>query len=170
VALAQLERVVEIVESRNRLGRKLNQLLEQIPGVSPQIVPPDYQQSYFLYLFKLDLEKLHCAAREFAEALASEGVPNEAHQITGGRPTYLYDLFQKRSAFPGSNYPFGTRVYSRGDCPVAEAAFERWITMNFYEHYTDRDIEEIAFGIGKVAHHFAARSASKKPPSVERTM
>ena len=170
VALAQLERVVDIAESRNRLGRKLTQLLEQIPGVSPQTVPPDFQHSYFLYLFKLDLEKLHCTTREFATALAAEGVPNEAHQITGGRPTYLYDIFKKRSAFPGSNYPFGSRVYSEGDCPVAEDAFERWITMNFYEHYTDRDVEEIAFGIAKVAYNFAARPNWKKPSSVERTV
>ena len=27
--------------------------------------------------------------------------------------------------------------------------------MNVFEHYTERDIEEIAFGIGKVARHFA---------------
>ncbi|MBI3850188.1 MAG: DegT/DnrJ/EryC1/StrS family aminotransferase [Verrucomicrobia bacterium] len=170
VALAQLERVVEIVDSRNRLGRKLTRLLEKIPGVSPQTVPPDCQHSYFLYLFKLDFDKLHCTAREFASALAAEGVPNEAHQITGGCPTYLYDVFQKRSAFPGSTYPLGERTYPKGICPVAEEAFDQWITMNFYEHYTDRDIEEIAFGIGKVAHYFAAPPTSQKKLTTERTL
>src|SRR6266446_5119389 len=49
VALAQLERVVEIVESRNQLGTKLNELLHEIPGVSPQHVPADCWHSYFLY-------------------------------------------------------------------------------------------------------------------------
>jgi len=86
-------------------------------------------------------------------------VPNRAHLITGGRPVYLYDIFQNRSAFPGSTFPFtrpdGTgRVYKKGDCPVAEDAFGRWITMNIYEHYSPLDIEEIAHGIAKVAHHF----------------
>jgi dTDP-4-amino-4,6-dideoxygalactose transaminase len=73
---------------------------------------------------------------------------------------YLYDVFRNRSAFPGTTYPFGERRYAEGDCPVAEAAFERWITMNIYEHYTTGDIEEIALGIGKVTHHFAARRRS----------
>jgi dTDP-4-amino-4,6-dideoxygalactose transaminase len=50
------------------------------------------------------------------------------------------------------------RVYRPGDCPVAEDAFDRWITMNIYEHYGDDDIDEIAHGIGKVAHHFASRA------------
>jgi hypothetical protein len=95
--------------------------------------------------------------------LAAEGIRNDAHQITGGRPVYLYDIFQNRSAFPGSAWPFASRdtgtdrVYRRGDCPVAEDAFDRWITMHVYEHYTEQDIEEIAFGIGKVAYHFATR-------------
>lgn len=33
--------------------------------------------------------------------------------------------------------------------------------MNIYEHYTEEDIEEIAFGIGKVAHSFAARKTAR---------
>ena len=157
VALAQLERAREIVDARNRLGTRLTRLLSEVPGVTPQAVPEGSKHSYFLYLFRLDLEALGCTAREFSTALAAEGVPNEAHQITGGRPVYLYDIFQNRSAFPGTHYPFH-RTYSRGDCPIAEEAFDRWITMNLYEHYRDVDIEEIAFGIGKVAYHFAERT------------
>jgi len=160
VALAQLERVQDITASRNRLGTRLNDLLRAMPGIIPQTVPTGCHHSYFLCLFKLDLARLQCTSREFAAALAAEGVPNEAHQITGGRPVYMFDLFQKRCAFPGSTYPFGTREYRAGDCPVAEDAFTRWITMNLYEHYTDRDIEEIAFGIIKVARHFAGRTAT----------
>jgi len=157
VALAQLDRVEEITSRRNQLGTKLNHLLREISGVSPQHVPAGCWHSYFLYFFKLDLEQLGCTAREFATALAAEGVPNEAHLITGGRPVYLYEIFQERSAFPGSTYPFGSRVYPAGDCPVAEQAFNEWITMNLFEHYTDGDIDEIGFGIAKVARYFAAR-------------
>jgi hypothetical protein len=43
---------------------------------------------------------------------------------------------------------------------VAEEAFDRWITMNIYEHYAPTDMQEIAHGIGKVAHHFQARARS----------
>lgn len=168
VALAQMERVDEITTRRNQLGTRLCELLRTTPGIVPQTVPANCQHSYFLYLFKLDLKLLGCTVREFATALAAEGIPNEAHQITGGRPVYMFDLFQKRSAFPGSMYPFGDREYRAGDCPVAEDAFSRWITMNIYEHWTDRDIEEIAFGIGKVAHHFAPRQKTPSNPSAGR--
>lgn len=162
VALAQLEKVEAIVESRNRLGMRLNRLLAEIPGVSPQAIPAGRRHAFFLYLFKLDLEALRCTAAEFSEALNAEGVPNKAHLITGGRPVYLYDIFQNRSALPGTTFPFtradgSGRVYKKGDCPVAEDAFASWITMNIYEHYSPLDIEEMAHGIGKVAHYFRSR-------------
>ena len=168
VALAQLERVQDIADRRNQLGTRLSELLRAIPGIVPQTVPPGCHHSYFLYLFKLDLARLGCTSREFATALAAEGVPNDAHVITGGRPVYLYDIFQKRSAFPGSTFPFGAREYHAGDCPIAEDAFARWITMNIYEHYTDGDIEEIAFGVGKVARYFAGRQPASTRPAAGR--
>ena len=42
---------------------------------------------------------------------------------------------------------------------MAEAAFDRWITMHLSEHYTEQDIDEMAAGIAKVARHFATRGA-----------
>ena len=160
VALAQLERVRPVVERRNELGSRLSALLRGIPGIVPQRIPDGCKHSYFLYLFRLDFRQIDCSAKEFAEALNAEGIPNAAHMITGGRPVYLYDIFQKRSAFPGTEYPFSPdRYYARGDCPVAEKAFEEWITINLYEHYRDGDIDEIALGIRKVANHFSTRLA-----------
>jgi perosamine synthetase len=162
VALAQLSRVEEFTSRRNHLGTLLANLLREAPGISTQRIAPGSKHSYFLGLFCLDFNELACTAREFSEALTAEGVPNKAHLITGGRPVYLYDIFCNRSAFPGTQYPFvsqdlGTnRSYQPGDCPVAEAAFERWITIDLHEHYTDTDMQEIAHGIGKVARHYAS--------------
>ena len=42
--------------------------------------------------------------------------------------------------------------------------------MNIYEHYTDTDIEEIAFGISKVAHHFTGRKRAPGVKTIERTI
>ena len=171
VALAQLERLPQIVASRNRLGKRLAGLLREVPTISTQAIPETSKHSYFLFLFQLDLEKLGCTVYEFSEALAAEGVPNGAHLITGERPVYLYDIFRNRSAFPGSQVPFvslesvSRRVYAIGDCPRAEEAFNRWITMNLYEHYTDEDIEEIALAVGKVAHHYATAGVMSSPVS-----
>jgi dTDP-4-amino-4,6-dideoxygalactose transaminase len=147
--------VEQVVASRNRLGVQLDALLRTIPDVTPQQTPAGCRHGYFLYLFKLDLDRLRCTSQEFSEALAAEGVPNRARLITGGMPVYQYRIFQNRSAFPGSEWPLAGRAYRKGDCPVAEDAFDRWVTMNIYEHYTETDVREIAHGIGKVARHLS---------------
>ena len=163
VALAQLSRLAEFVHRRNKLGTLWKNYLSDMPAISTQTVAPGSKHSYFLALFCLDLERLSCKAQEFSDALNAEGVPNKAHLITGGRAVYLYDMFRNRSAFPGTQYPFVSKElgsehsYQPGDCPVAEAAFDHWITMDLHENYTEKDIEEIAHGIGKVAHHYASR-------------
>ena len=90
----------------------------------------------------------------------------KANLITGGRPVYLYDILQERSAFPGSHYPFqsrdtGTdRSYPPGLCPVAEEAFSRWIVLELLENYTEQNVEEIAHAVGKVAYHFRQRAGA----------
>jgi dTDP-4-amino-4,6-dideoxygalactose transaminase len=163
VALAQLDRVGEFTSRRHKLGTLCKNYLGGLPGIFTQVIAPGSKHAYFLLLFCLDLNLLSCSAKEFSEALNAEGVPNKSHLITGGRPVYLYDIFRNRSAFPGSQYPFvskdtgADRRYQPGDCPAAEAAFDRWITMDLHENYTEKDIEEIAHGIGKVAYHYASR-------------
>jgi perosamine synthetase len=160
VALAQLEKLDAIAARRSALGTRLNDILAECPGIATQRIAEGSRHSYFLYLFRLDLDRLGCSANDFSRALSAEGVPNAAHLITGGRPVHLYDLFVKRSAFPGTEYPFAPdRVYGPGDCPVAEAAFDTWITMNIFEEYGEADIDEIGLGIGKVAWHLARRAS-----------
>ena len=163
VALAQLERLGEFTERRRQLGTRLSAQLAEVEGITVQRIQPGSKHSYFLYLFQLDLERLGCAAEEFAEALRREGVSARAHLITGGRPVYLYDIFQQRSAFPSSHYPFESsdlntnHSYPRGMCPVAEDAFNRWMTLELLENYTEQNVDEMAFAVAKVAYHFAKR-------------
>jgi dTDP-4-amino-4,6-dideoxygalactose transaminase len=165
VALAQLERLAEFTQRRSMLGTRLSEQLVEIQAITLQRIAPGSKHSYFLYLFKLDVEVLGCPADEFAAALQREGVNAKAHLITGGRPVYLYDVFQKRSAYPFSQYPFRSqdtgvdRSYPRGLCPVAEDAFSRWITLELTENYTEQNVDEIAFAIAKGAHHLARRPA-----------
>ncbi|MFN0171755.1 MAG: DegT/DnrJ/EryC1/StrS family aminotransferase [Bryobacteraceae bacterium] len=165
VALAQLQQVRAIVERRNALGTRLDRQLGEIQGIHPQTTPPGCRHTYFLYLFRLDPDSLGATSREFSEALNAEGIPNADHMITGGRPVHLYDIFVNRSAFPGSSYPFSPdREYRKGDCPVAEAAFENWINMNLDEHYTEEDVDEIAAGVAKVARWFGRRKGTGTAP------
>lgn len=166
VGLAQLERLDEFLEPRIRMGNRLMQHLSKIEGISLQPVPEGATHSFFLTLFAIDSGLFSSTAANFAEALRKEGVNAKANLITGGRPVYMYDLFQARSAFPESHYPFvsldtgSDRDYPKGLCPVAEQAFERWIVLELLESYTAQNVDERAHAIGKVAHHFRLRAGT----------
>ena len=126
-----------------------------------QRIAPGSRHSYDLYLIKLDLGYFGRTAAEFAEALRREGVGAKEHVITGGRPVYLYDIFQKQSAFPGSRYPFqsldtgANRSYPPGLCPIAEQSFSEWLVLELLENYAEQNIDEMAVAVAKVARHFA---------------
>ncbi|MEO7145662.1 MAG: DegT/DnrJ/EryC1/StrS family aminotransferase [Bryobacteraceae bacterium] len=173
VALAQLERLDEFLDRRKQLADRLSRQLAEINGITLPHIRPGSTHSYFLFFFKIDLEHFSCTAAHFADALRHEGVNAKANVITGGRPVYLYDIFQRRSAFPGSEYPFhsldtgSNRSYPRGLCPVAEDAFSRWILLELLENYTEQNVNQMATAVAKVAHHLA-ESAAKRDHAKDR--
>ncbi len=116
VALAQLTQVEQIVAARNRLGVRLDTSPE-MPGITPQKTPEGCRHGHFLYLFKLDLDRLRCTSQEFSEALNAEGIPNKARLITGGMPVYQYRIFRNRSASPGPSFPWRAGSTARATAP-----------------------------------------------------
>lgn len=160
VAVAQLGKVERIVGARRALGSRLAVGLGQIPGIIPQKIPEGAEHSFFLFVVRLDPGRIKATVPEFCRALEAEGIPCEPNKITGGMPVYLYDVFQKRSAFPGSMLPFVSRdlrsevSYPKGLCPVAEEAFERTFNLNINEFYSNEDIDDMVKGVAKVAEYY----------------
>jgi perosamine synthetase len=160
VAVAQLGKVERIVGARSALGARLIAGLRSIPGIIAQRIPEGAEHSFFLYVVRLDPRLIKASVLEFCRALAAEGIPCEPNKITGGKPVYQYDVFQKRSAFPGSRLPFVSKdlrsniSYPKGLCPVAEEAFEHTFNLNITEFYSNEDIDDMVKGVAKVAGHF----------------
>jgi len=161
VAKGQLSRIAGIVKRRSELGMRLIEGLVEIPGVIPQKVPDGYGHSFFLLPVRLDPGVIGAPVEQFCAALEAEGIPSEPHKVTGGMATYLYDIFQSRSAFPGSAFPFLSRdlgsdvSYPRGMCPEAERAFEQTFNFNISEFYSTDDIDDMIRATEKVARHYS---------------
>lgn len=163
VALAQLKKLPWIVEQRRKLGDRLTEHLKNIHGIIPQLIPDGCKHTYFFFLFRVDTELLNVSSKEFASALDAEGIPAKANLITGGMPEYAYDIFKNRSAFPDSQHPFvnsefGTDIsYKDVHCPNAEKAFEQAIVLPINEFYTEKDIDEMAEAVEKVANYYTQK-------------
>lgn len=161
VGLAQLDRLQEICAVRNRYGDELTRRIKNLPGIDPPAVLEGGKSSYWFYMFRINEKEAGVSRDEFSRALGAEGIPNSPGYI----PTcvYEYDLFQNRSAFPGSGIPFDINHekdeidYGRGLCPVAEDILRTAIRVSISEFYTEQDMREMADAIIKVAGYYSKR-------------
>jgi dTDP-4-amino-4,6-dideoxygalactose transaminase len=160
VAIAQLDKVESIVNKRVRLTKQLGAGLSKIAGVVPHGVLEGCDHTGFLYTIRLREEQFNTDVDGFCAALATEGIPNQPHLVTGGRPIYNYDIFRNRSAFPETQFPFvssdfGSNVeYSAGDCPEAEKAFAETFNVRIDEFQDEGVIVDMLSAIAKVAEAY----------------
>lgn len=115
----QLKRLEEQTRRRNENGLYLNQLLENVEGITPlQRGESITMHCYHIYIFKYDSSHFGGLPKDsFAEMLAAEGVPSFKGYP---HPLYRQPLFQNKNfmcyAIPAS------ADYSQVNCPVAEQA------------------------------------------------
>jgi len=88
-------------------------------------------------------------------ALREEGIPAAPGYIP--RVVYRQEMFQRRRAYPGSDFPFSLSEisYEPGLCPVAEEILATAIRLPVSEFFTEKDIDDMIRGIRKVARYYA---------------
>ena len=94
-------------------------------------------------------------AKRFAAAVRAEGVP--CAQMYGGRPVYLNPAVLARRTASGKGGPWACaehptdRTYGEGLCPRTEALVARSVIVPIGVGYTDRDCDDVAAAVRKVA-------------------
>ena len=139
LGLSQLRNLPGWVARRQKIARYYDVALAEVPGLTPLDVRSDVSHAYHLYVVRLDLGEL-CAdrARIFA-SLRAEGIGVNVHYI----PVHLLAYYRDR---------FGTIP---GDCPVAEAVYERLLTLPLHSHMTDQDTEDVVEALEKVISYYS---------------
>jgi len=152
VGLVQLRKVEQVVQTRNRLGVRLTELVADLPGLNPAPVTEGGSHSYWAYPIQVTGRD----AEAFARALRAEGLPCGWGYT--GKPIYLcaHALSEKRT-FGTSEWPFASTSYGRaieyapGLCPVAERELLETIIIGLDESWQDADVEAAAEIIRRVA-------------------
>ncbi|MGI6562076.1 MAG: DegT/DnrJ/EryC1/StrS family aminotransferase [Clostridia bacterium] len=150
VALAQLKKTENVVNTMNRLGDLLTERIKDVPGIVAAPVTEGAKHSYWQYPIKF----IEYDAVQFVKALVAEGIPFWWGYTVD--PIYLCtDALTEKRTFGSSSYPFSLRdqpiEYKRGLCPVAEAELRSIGVMRIYENWTEEDIQDVAKAIHKVA-------------------
>ena len=158
VGAAQLNRLENIVATRNRLARLLTSEIADIPGLTPMIERDQDRCAYWFYYFRLDHKRFSCDRNQFTKALVAEGMGASAGYIK--TPVYTYPMFQKHAFFNGSwplkDMGLTAMDYRRVSCPEAVAILNTGIRFRISEDMSDGYIRQIGAAVRKVAKHYAA--------------
>lgn len=134
LGISQLRKLPAWVERRQEIARTYDVAFADIPAVQPLAVRADVSHAYHLYVVQLDLDRLCVDRAQIFAALRAEGIGVNVHYI----PVHMHPFYRKR---------FGT---GPGLCPVAEAAYERIITLPIFSHMGTQDVDDTVAAMRKV--------------------
>ena len=116
-----------------------NHAFSDLPQVEIPYISPDSESAWHLYIIRLNLDKLRVGRETIYKALRAENIGVNVHYI----PIHLLSYYQDLG-------------YEKGDCPVAEGAYERLITLPLYPAMNDQDVQDVIDAVNKVTAHFQA--------------
>ena len=139
LALSQLRKLAEWVARRRAIAQRYDDAFADLPGVRPLAVRPDVGHAYHLYVIQLDSGQLQLDRAGIFAALRAEGIGVNVHYL----PVHLHAFYRTR---------YGT---APGMCPVAEAAYQRILSLPIFPKMSDEDVEAVVQAVHKVARAFA---------------
>ena len=141
LGLSQLNKLPEWVARRQTIARTFDEALAELDGVRSLKTCSDITHAYHLYVVRLDLERLRVDRKQVFHALRAEGIGVNVHYI----PVHLHPYYRKC---------FGT---GSGLCPMAEAAYEKIISLPIFPRMTDDDVADVIEAVRKVVTTYSER-------------
>jgi len=137
LGLSQITRLDAMLARRRAIATRYRAHLRGLPGLALQALPAGREHAWHIFPILLDLDRLAGDRRAIFAALRAEGIGVNVHYI----PVYWHPYYQRLG-------------YAKGLCPVAEALYERLITLPLFPAMTDGDVDDVLAAVGKVIDHF----------------
>lgn len=134
LGLKQLEKAGIWLKRRRGIAARYRSSLSQVPGIEPLAVADNVEHAYHLFVIRLTENDLAAKRDEVFSALRAEGIGVNVHYI----PVHLHPFYRER---------LGTHP---GDIPVAEAEYQRILTLPMFPAMTDQDVDDVVTAIRKV--------------------
>jgi perosamine synthetase len=139
LGLSQLRKLPGYVQQRQKIAAHYDAAFARMPAVRPLAVREDVSHAYHLYVVQLDLALLEASRNDVFAAVRAEGIGVNVHYI----PVHLHSFYRQQ---------LGTRP---GMCPVAEAAYERLLTLPLFAEMPLADADDVIAAVDKVTCHLA---------------
>lgn len=137
---SQLRKLDRFVVRRRELAERYDRALADQPLLRPLAVRAAVHPAWHLYVVQLDLEALSVDRATVFQALRAEGIGVNVHY----KPVHLHPFYAAR---------LGTEP---GLCPVAEAAYERLLTLPLFAAMSDADQDDVLRAVAKVTEAYAS--------------
>jgi perosamine synthetase len=131
---SQLHKLPAWVARRQAIAQRYDSAFETLPFVKPLAVHEGISHGYHLYVVELDTEAIGKTRDEVFSALRACNIGVNVHYI----PVHLHPFYRER---------FNTRI---GDCPVAEAAYERILSLPIFPAMSEYDVDDVVAALKKV--------------------
>jgi perosamine synthetase len=133
--IEQLKKLDGFNRTRARLASRLGDKVGVIPGLSLPYVDSRGTHVFHLYLLLLE-QGFPLSKRDFMWKLwTTKGIKVWSHYM----PIHLTDPYRKQG-------------HHEGECPVAEAAFAKYVSLPLHPRLTDEAIDYMAASIREVSH------------------
>jgi perosamine synthetase len=138
LGLSQLAKLTRNLARRREIAARYTAAFRCIPALIPPRVRAKVNPAWHLYPVRLDLAKLTGDRGQIFRALRAENIGVSVHYI----PVHLHPYYRDQ---------LGHRA---GECPVAEAAYERLISLPMFHGMTDADVADVIAAVGKVISYY----------------
>lgn len=132
LGVSQMERLDQYVARRHQLARRYDQLLADLPVITPWQHPDSYSGLH-LYVIRLKLEALNISHREVFESLRGQGIGVNLHYI----PVHSQPYYQR----------LGFRV---GDFPEAERYYAQAISLPMFQTMSEQQQDVVVAALNKI--------------------
>jgi perosamine synthetase len=140
LGLSQLRKLPNWLIRRHEIAQQYNNAFSGIPAIRPLAVAPEVYHAYHLYVLGCYPESARINREYLFARLREEGIGANVHYI----PVHLHPFYRKR---------FG---YKEGDCPMAEKAYERIISLPIFPRMDKRDVSTVIDAVVQIAEEHAS--------------
>ena len=139
LGISQLKKLEPNLARRRAIAARYTAAFSGIPGVVAPVVREYVNPAWHLYPIRLDLARLRAGRDQMLHALRAENIGATVHYI----PVHLHPYYREQ---------FG---YVSGRYPVAEAAYERLMSLPIFHGMKEQDVEDVIAAVTKVARFYA---------------
>lgn len=153
IGIEQLKKLKNAISSRQKAASVLNDVIDNIDGLSAPVIREDSTHVYYFYAMKHNAELTGITRDKIHEALIAEGVPvARQYQNLHTLPMFLEKQCYGTKNFPWSLNNIDNYNYGEGACEIAEKINNEEYLGIFMcgSNYDDNEINLVAEAIKKV--------------------